>query len=141
MRSTVFIGLFLLYCISLLWKYDIIEAIDFFEFYFADLLAMPLILEFSRVVLNRLKKREKKELSIPMITVGFVYTAILFEWVLPQYSDKYTADFYDVLCYGIGTVFYMYFVYQIESKKQETQTFREGVRIQKQEIIAKHQER
>ena len=43
-----------------------------------------------------------------MIIVMTLYYSVIFEFILPKFSLKYTADYYDVLCYGIGAILFYY---------------------------------
>ena len=45
-------------------------------------------------------------LSILKVIFGVVYFSFLFEFLLPQLSEKYTADWLDVIMYSIGGFLY-----------------------------------
>lgn len=45
-------------------------------------------------------------LSLPKIIFGVAYFSFLFEFLLPQLSEKYTADWLDVIMYGLGGFLY-----------------------------------
>ena len=47
-------------------------------------------------------------LSIVKIIFGVVYFSFLFEFLLPQFGNRYTRDWYDVLMYCLGGG--MYFI-------------------------------
>ncbi|WP_143305087.1 hypothetical protein [Chitinophaga vietnamensis] len=36
------------------------------------------------------------------------YTSFVFEWLMPHYSTRYTADIWDVAAYFAGSLFYYY---------------------------------
>ncbi|HSI75235.1 MAG TPA: hypothetical protein VK957_05060, partial [Lunatimonas sp.] len=44
------------------------------------------------------------------ILIGTAYISFVFEVLLPQWSDRYTADPWDVLCYGLGAVYFYLFI-------------------------------
>ncbi|NLR56537.1 hypothetical protein HGH93_00385 [Chitinophaga polysaccharea] len=37
------------------------------------------------------------------------YTAVVFEWIMPHFSSRYTGDWWDVAAYFGGSFFYYYF--------------------------------
>ncbi len=75
---------------------------DFFQFYYADLLAIPLVLGAASYLLKRYTSNATFSLSIPKVLFACAYFSVLFEWILPMYSSSYTSDPMDVICYFIG---------------------------------------
>lgn len=43
--------------------------------------------------------------EVMVVTIGF---SILFEWGFPRWDDRFTADWYDVLAYGLGAAVYVW---------------------------------
>ncbi|MCB9188775.1 MAG: hypothetical protein H6599_05790 [Flavobacteriales bacterium] len=79
----------------------------FFQCYFTDILAIPLVLGIITYLLKRYISDPSFNLTIPMILAAIAYFSILFEWILPSYSSNYTSDPLDVLCYLAGGILYL----------------------------------
>ena len=77
--------------------------------YLDDLLVMPILLTVALVVMRILLKNKTFELDAVMLVMAFVMISVLFEIILPNYSDRYTRGSWDVLCYAIGTFLYVWF--------------------------------
>lgn len=77
--------------------------------YLNDLLCMPLVLSLSLAVIRILKKNN--QLYVPFITVALVtlYYSLHFEWLLPKFNPRYTADAMDVVLYGFGAMLFYKF--------------------------------
>ena len=75
----------------------------FLNNYLNDLLCLPLVLGaaifFQR---NIVLRQPAYALSKWQIGVIVIYFSVMFEWVFPQFMPRYTADFFDVICYGLG---------------------------------------
>jgi len=72
-----------------------------------DSLCLPIVLSFCLAFLNRTHGLTK--ISMEMIIVAWLSFSILFELILPNYSNKYTGDYLDIVWYGIGgLVFFFY---------------------------------
>lgn len=85
--------------------------IPFVHSYFDDLLAMPVILGITLQVFRWIHRAKGAFVFTKIqILVGTAYISFLFEVLLPQWSDKYTADPWDVLCYGLGSVYFYFFI-------------------------------
>jgi hypothetical protein len=83
-----------------------------------DLLAMPIILYLTQSLMRLLYKNYDFKLDIPMLILGFLMVSIGFEWVLPKYFEHLTSDFWDVLCYALGTViFYFLNLHRTDNKE------------------------
>jgi len=74
--------------------------------YLDDLLALPIILGFSRAAMRFIYKNPTWELEFPMIASTFIAVCVLFEGILPYYYSHITPDIIDVFCYGAGVVVY-----------------------------------
>lgn len=75
--------------------------------YLDDLLALPVILGITLQIYRWIHPlgedfRFKKE----HVIVAFLYVSVVFEGILPWYSEVYIRDFWDTLCYGLGTIFF-----------------------------------
>ncbi len=87
--------------------------IPFYHSYGDDLMAMPVVFGLCLQTMRWIHPR-KSDLVFNknQILVALVYFSVVFEGVLPMLSDRYTADIFDVLCYGIGTLAFYYFMNQ-----------------------------
>lgn len=74
--------------------------------YLDDLLAMPVILWLCRTSLRLIYGQQKLELDFVMIVLSFLLVSLLFEIILPHFFMHLTSDFLDVVCYGLGVIFY-----------------------------------
>jgi len=70
--------------------------------YLADLVCIPIVLYLSVLIIRFLRWDSTFELTKLMIFFAVIYISFLFELVFPFFSDKYTSDWFDVLCYFIG---------------------------------------
>lgn len=113
----IFFSSSILYALQAYTKLQNISTPIFISSYFSDLLALPLILSVSLFLLRKLKRLPYLYLTNGMLAFTLLYTSILFEWILPQFNTKYTADFFDVIFYVLGTVIF-YFI-QKQLKKDE----------------------
>lgn len=86
----------------------------FFQNYLNDLLCMPLVLSVCQYTVRKLKSDTLISLPVPLLILVTIGYATYFEWYLPQYDDRYTADWVDVLMYFIG----MFFFYVVENYKR-----------------------
>jgi hypothetical protein len=79
--------------------------------YLDDLMAMPVILGITLQVFRWIYRSDKSFVFTPVqIIIGTAYVSFVFEVFLPQLSDKYIADPWDVLCYGLGAVYFYFFI-------------------------------
>lgn len=62
---------------------------------------VPHFLEWERTRLFR-----RKPLSRLDLVILALYLALLSEWLLPAISDRFTADFYDVVCIFSGCLWF-----------------------------------
>jgi hypothetical protein len=77
--------------------------------YLDDILAMPIILFIARFCLRIIYQNPKLLLDNTLIILGFLFISVAFEWILPIYISKLTADIWDVFCYLIGTIGFWFF--------------------------------
>lgn len=77
---------------------------NFSRNYLDDLLAMPVILYLAQVLMRWIYRRPELVLDNLMLLYGFLMASLSFEWILPKYYMHLTADFWDVICYAIGTL-------------------------------------
>lgn len=73
--------------------------------YLDDLFALPVILGITLLIYRRIHPlREKFRFKKEHVIVAFIYLSIVFEGLLPWYSDRYVRDIWDVLFYALGAV-------------------------------------
>ncbi|MES2628505.1 MAG: hypothetical protein V4616_06000 [Bacteroidota bacterium] len=94
----------LVYGVALLGKFRYLPLPSFIVANLADFLCLPLMLSFSLLLIRKIKNEPGLNLSPAMIGAVFLYISVVFEWLLPMYSSKYTRDLLDVLAYGAGGV-------------------------------------
>jgi len=82
---------------------DIKLVHDLFNFYFNDLLAMPLFLSYLNFLLSFIKK---KVISLKYLLIITVFCAFVGEYVAIFTRPNSVADIWDVVCYFIGTFIY-----------------------------------
>lgn len=86
------------------------------ESYLADLLCIPILLHTTLACLRFIKRNHSINFTTSMIAFVVVYVSVVFEYILPQFSTKYTSDIVDVMLYCIGGIIY----YGINNKQLQT---------------------
>jgi hypothetical protein len=83
--------------------------------YLNDLLVIPIVLACCLICVRYIKKDPKINLSVfNIISIIFLYTTY-FEYYLPLYNLRYTADSIDCILYAAGGTFF-YFWQKLEAK-------------------------
>ncbi len=77
------------------------SEIPFIDGYLNDLLCLPILLQLVQVCM-KLIVNKKYVLSLFQTLVAIVYCSVLFEIILPKYSNHYISDIYDAICYLLG---------------------------------------
>lgn len=110
---TIFKNPFFLTCCILFWINQFLERvleiyIPYMHAYLDDLLAMPVVLGITLQVFRWIHPLKNTfRFTILQVVVGWAYFSFLFEYVLPKFSEVYTTDILDVLCYALGSwIFY-----------------------------------
>ncbi len=98
-----------LYLTHLLVKFSQYPVNEWISNYFADVLCLPILLSYILLLMRYFKKEPLLWLNIHQIIFLFVYVSLLFEFILPKYSKRYTSDFYDVMAYAVGAIFFCFF--------------------------------
>jgi hypothetical protein len=65
---------------------------------------MPMVLYFTAVLMESIFRKPAIKLSLFQVVFAVFYFGIVFEWLLPLYSGKYTGDPVDLVMYGFGGV-------------------------------------
>ena len=100
-------------------KFQIILP-KFIRYYVNDFLIVPIVLTLSLISIRKLKNSKEFKLSLLQIAYICLLYALIFEYWLPKFHARYTADLIDVLLYFIsGTVFYF-----LQKDKNNNEIFR-----------------
>ncbi|MCD8440570.1 hypothetical protein [Tenacibaculum finnmarkense] len=86
------------------------------QFYVNDFLIMPMVLTISLVVLRWSKNNKNYQIPLWIILYSCSFYAFLYEYILPKFYQRYTADRIDVLLYFIGG-FIFFILQKIGDKK------------------------
>jgi len=86
-------------------------SIVFFSAYFEDVLALPILLKTSLLIVQYTNKDWSVFLldRAEVIAIAVVFS-IYFEGVLPYFDYRFTADPLDIACYFFGAWFYSTFL-------------------------------
>lgn len=76
------------------------------QFYFADFLALPIILGASEDAM-RMLYGDGFRLTRRMLMFSFLYAALLFECVFPYLGYDMVSDPWDVFAYAVGLLFFL----------------------------------
>lgn len=78
------------------------------RFYVNDFLIVPIVLALCLIVVRWLKSNFFYQLPLVVVLYVSIMYSVIFEWFLPQFHPRYTADIIDVMLYLLGgLVFYM----------------------------------
>ncbi|MCD8448126.1 hypothetical protein LNI98_00245 [Tenacibaculum dicentrarchi] len=78
------------------------------QFYMNDFLIMPIVLTISLFILRWSKNNENYQIPLWIILYICGFYAFLYEYLLPKFYLRYTADSIDVLLYFIsGFIFFI----------------------------------
>jgi len=72
--------------------------------YLNDLLCMPIVLALIQSIIKLSEKHKHYKIPLYLIFIITIYYSIYFEWFMPKYSQRYTADVIDVFLYFIGGI-------------------------------------
>ncbi|MBA3899460.1 MAG: magnesium citrate secondary transporter [Bacteroidetes bacterium] len=109
LKNKIFLLSSLLFTINQILEKGFGIFIPFIHAYLDDLLCMPVVLTLTLFILRWIIKSPDYTFSKKQVIFALLYFSFAFEVLLPLYSEKYTADVFDVLAYGIGAViFYKY---------------------------------
>jgi hypothetical protein len=85
--------------------------IPFWHAYGDDLMAMPVILGGSLFVMQKIHPiGHLYHFSKKHVLLAVVFYSMLFEGVLPLFSNTYVADIWDIICYISGAILFQYIV-------------------------------
>jgi cobalamin biosynthesis protein CobD/CbiB len=84
-----------------------------------DLICLPIVLMICLAVVRVLKRNSFIEIKPGLIALICLEYALIFEWILPQKSRIYTADWIDVVMYFLGGLIF-FFIQPIFRKEKKT---------------------
>lgn len=77
--------------------------------YLDDLLVLPIILPFTLSLIRLIYRNKNLLLGLPLIINAIIMFTIVFELILPLYSNEYTRDYFDLLFYSLGGLMYWFY--------------------------------
>ncbi len=86
--------------------------------YLGDVLAFPILLHLIMVSVRLLLNNPSLHADWTMLVSLWVLIVVVFEGILPPINPRYTADYWDMLAYGLGLLLA---VYTVNIKKQPRQ--------------------
>lgn len=85
--------------------------IPFVHAYLDDLMAMPVVLGITLQIFRWIHPMKNDIIFTKFqVVVGLLYFSFLFEFALPKWSENYSSDILDVVCYGIGALIFYSFI-------------------------------
>lgn len=108
-KHPIFILLIVVASVVYLAKLFDLKLPNFISFYLNDLLCMPIVFSLCLEAIRALKKDNSLYVPIGAIVVVTLYYVFHFEWLLPKFHARYTADVIDVELYVIGAFLFFRF--------------------------------
>tara|TARA_B110000285_G_scaffold176975_1_gene198805 strand:+ start:101 stop:478 length:378 start_codon:yes stop_codon:yes gene_type:complete len=97
------VALYLLIRILRLFEIHIPEILNS---HLTDFLFMPILLTVSLIGVRVIKRNKLINLTIGMIFVSTVFVSFMFEIIMPSRSSLFIKDYWDVVAYIIGALFF-----------------------------------
>ena len=97
------VALYLLIRILRLFEIHIPEILNS---HLTDFLFMPILLTVSLIGVRVIKRNKLINLTIGMIFVSTVFVSFMFEIFMPSRSSLFIKDYWDVVAYIIGALFF-----------------------------------
>jgi hypothetical protein len=86
--------------------------------YLDDFLLLPIFLG-SALLVQQKFINQKFTFKITLVIVVWLIFSVLFEFLFPSLISGYTSDYWDILVYGLGGVYYLAFInYPAVNSKQ-----------------------
>ena len=76
--------------------------------YINDFLIIPIVLSVCLFVLRQTKSDSNFRISVAIIMYVVVLYMLFFELIMPKLSVRYTADFFDLLMYSLGGLWFWF---------------------------------
>lgn len=98
-------------CVILFGAYKVLEQFDpdipLIHAYFEDFLAIPIVLKTAQLAVQLIRESWRNQVfSLREVTVITVLFALYFEGIMPELSDRFTRDLWDVFCYAAGALLF-----------------------------------
>lgn len=77
--------------------------------YLIDLICIPLVLGWIKMFTDKLSIQNFQWGILPIV-IAVIYFSIVFEFIMPNFSDQYTQDYWDILFYTIGGIIFYYLI-------------------------------
>lgn len=107
LHGYIFLSLGVFFCVQI-FKLFSVSAPSWVFHYLNDFLTIPIVATIGLHVVWFIRKDKTLRLGLFTIFSLVMLYSIFFEYYLPQQSDRYTGDVFDVVCYFAGgVVFYM----------------------------------
>jgi predicted membrane channel-forming protein YqfA (hemolysin III family) len=79
---------------------------------------MPVILFLLLAEKKYIYKQKDQKLSLLFVIIATLYVALVTEWLFPLLSERFTRDWFDLVFYSLGSVFYYFFMNKIPVKEE-----------------------
>lgn len=76
--------------------------------YLGDFLCVPLVAGTTQFVVARMRGKRDFKLNTAMLVFLVVELSVVFEWLAPRLSSRFTSDVWDVLCYVLGALAFVF---------------------------------
>ncbi len=107
--TLVFILLIVVYLIIHFFRRQNLYMPTLINSYLTDIICMPIILTICQIGINLINRFKNYRLTLKMILIMPLYYSFIFEFLLPKYSQAYTPDYWDVVCYFLGAILFFFF--------------------------------
>ena len=94
-------------------------SIPYVNAYLDDLACFPIVLTLALAFLRTFVTSQEYSLSRMQVALAVVYFYLVFEWVLPSMSSRYTRDHADMIAYTAGAYIFWKFINRKSAVKQE----------------------
>ncbi|WP_207493668.1 hypothetical protein [Aridibaculum aurantiacum] len=121
LRSPVFIICLVLFIIHQVMQKGMNMHHPFMDSYLDNLVAMPVILTLLLAERQWLfKKGNTYRLPALDIALATLYIILITEILFPLFSEKFTGDWVDAICYALGSLLFYFTINKISSTTRTT---------------------
>ncbi len=118
LRSPLFFIFLLVFILHQVSQYIFKIPLPFLNNYLDNFLAMPVILFLLLAEKKYIYKQKDQKLSLLFVIIATLYVALVTEWLFPLLSERFTADWFDLVFYSLGSAFYYFFMNRIPVKEE-----------------------
>jgi predicted neutral ceramidase superfamily lipid hydrolase len=111
LKSPVFIVCCVLFVLHQLLQKGLQISLGYIDAYLDTFLAMPIVL--TLLVAERrvlFKRGDNYRLTLPDVVIATFFIAVVSELVFSAFSDRFTPDWLDVICYVLGSILFYFFI-------------------------------